>query len=143
DWYSEDGSTKLNGAPTIVGNYTIKLNSTGIANIKAHNGNSNNVNWTDDAITGSANYEITKAAATISLTEEKKQTSTWTGDVIPVNPADFVQTIITDNGQTLNVPVGTLVVGDYKVTRSPVVQVTYKVSLTHTGIEKMKRALQA
>ncbi|WP_157053611.1 MBG domain-containing protein, partial [Lactobacillus taiwanensis] len=141
DWYSEDGSTKLNGAPTNVGNYTIKLNSTGIANIKAHYGNSNNVNWTDDAITGSATYEITKAAATISLTEENKQTSTWTGDVIPVNPADFVPTIITDNGQTLTVPVGTLGVGDYTVTPSPVVPDTYKVSLTPEGIEKIKRAI--
>ena len=141
DWYSEDGSTKLNGAPTNVGNYTIKLNSTGIANIKAHYGNSNNVNWTDDAITGSATYEITKAAATVSLTEENKQTSTWTGDVIPVNPADFVPTITTDNGQTLTVPVGTLGVGDYTVTHSPVVPGTYKVSLTPEGIEKIKRAI--
>ena len=141
DWYSEDGSTKLNGAPTNVGNYTIKLNSTGIANIKAHYGNSNNVNWTDDAITGSATYEITKAAATISLTEENKQTSTWTGDVIPVNPADFVPTITTDNGQTLTVPVGTLGVGDYTVTRSPVVPGTYRVSLTPEGIEKIKRVI--
>ncbi len=141
DWYSKDGSTKLNGAPTNVGNYTIKLNSTGIANIKAHYGNSNNVNWTDDAITGSATYEITKAAATISLTEENKQTSTWTGGVISVNPADFVPTITTDNGQTLTVPVGTLGVGDYTVTPSPVVPGPYRVSLTPEGIEKIKRAI--
>ena len=142
DWYSADGSTKLTGAPTNVGNYTIKLNSTGIANIKAHYGNSDNINWTDDAITGSATYEITKAAATISLTPDKnKQTSSWTGSEISINPADFVPTITTDNGVTLTVPAGTLAVDDYTITPSPVAPGTYPVSLTDSGIEKIKKAI--
>lgn len=142
DWYSADGSTKLNGAPTNVGDYTIKLNSTGIANIKAHYGNSDNINWTDDAITGSATYEITKAAATISLTPDKnKQTSSWTGSKISINPADFVPTITTDNGVTLTVPTDSLAVGDYTVTPSPVAPGTYQVSLTDSGIEKIKGAI--
>ncbi|MTE03316.1 MBG domain-containing protein [Lactobacillus johnsonii] len=142
DWYSTDGSTKLTGAPTNVGDYTIKLNSTGIANIKAHYGNSDNINWTDDAITGSATYEITKAAATISLTPDKnKQTSSWTGSEISINSADFVPTITTDNGVTLTVPAGTLAVGDYTVTPSPVAPGTYQVSLTDSGIEKIKKAI--
>ena len=142
DWYSADGSTRLSSAPTNVGNYMIKLNSTGIANIKAHYGNSDNINWTDDAITGSATYEITKAAATISLTpDENKQTSSWTGNEISINPADFVPTITTDNGVTLTVPAGTLTVGDYTVTPSPVAPGTYQVSLTDSGIEKIKKAI--
>ena len=142
DWYSADGSTRLSSAPTNVGNYMIKLNSTGIANIKAHYGNSDNINWTDDAITGSATYEITKAAATISLTpDENKQTSSWTGNEISINPADFVPTITTDNGVTLTVPAGTLAVGDYTVTPSPVAPGTYQVSLTDSGIEKIKKAI--
>ena len=142
DWYSADGSTRLSSAPTNVGNYMIKLNSTGIANIKAHYGNSDNINWTEDAITGSATYEITKAAATISLTpDENKQTSSWTGNEISINPADFVSTITTDNGVTLTVPVGTLAVGDYTVTPSPVAPGTYQVSLTDSGIEKIKKAI--
>ena len=142
DWYSADGSTRLSSAPTNVGNYMIKLNSTGIANIKAHYGNSDNINWTEDAITGSATYEITKAAATISLTpDENKQTSSWTGNEISINPADFVPTITTDNGVTLTVPAGTLAVGDYTVTHSPVAPGTYQVSLTDSGIEKIKKAI--
>ena len=142
DWYSADGSTRLSSAPTNVGNYMIKLNSTGIANIKAHYGNSDNINWTDDAITGSATYEITKAAATISLTpDENKQTSSWTGNEISINPADFVPTITTDNGVTLTVPAGTLAVGDYTVTPSPVAPGTYQVSLTDSGIEKIEKAI--
>ncbi len=142
DWYSADGSTRLSSAPTNVGNYMIKLNSTGIANIKAHYGNSDNINWTDDAITGSATYEITKAAATISLTpDENKQTSSWTGNEISINPADFVPTITTDNGVTLTVPAGTLAVGDYTVTPSPVAPGTYQVSLTDSSIEKIKKAI--
>lgn len=142
DWYSADGSTRLSSAPTNVGNYMIKLNSTGIANIKAHYGNSDNINWTEDAITGSATYEITKAAATISLTpDENKQTSSWTGIEIPVNPADFVPTITTDNDMTLTVPAGILAVGDYTVTPSPVAPGTYQVFLTNSGIEKIKKAI--
>ena len=142
DWYSADGSTRLSSAPTNVGNYMIKLNSTGIANIKAHYGNSDNINWTDDAITGSATYGITKAAATISLTpDENKQTSSWTGNEISINPADFVPTITTDNGVTLTVPAGTLTVGDYTVTPSPVAPGTYQVSLTDSGIEKIEKAI--
>lgn len=142
DWYSADGSTKLTGAPTNVGNYTIKLNSAGIANIKAHYGNSDNINWIDDAITGSATYEVTKAVATISLTPDKnKQISSWTGSEISINPADFVPTITTDNGVTLTVPAGTLAVGDYTVTPSPVAPGTYQVSLTDSGIEKIKKAI--
>ena len=142
DWYSADGSTKLTGAPTNVGNYTIKLNSAGIANIKAHYGNSDNINWIDDAITGSATYEVTKAVATISLTPDKnKQISSWTGSEISINPADFVPTITTDNGVTLTVPAGTLAVGDYTVTPSPVAPGTCQVSLTDSGIEKIKKAI--
>lgn len=142
DWYSADGSTRLSSAPTNVGNYMIKLNSTGIANIKAHYGNSYNINWTDDAITGSATYEITKAAATISLTPDKnKQTSSWTGREISINPADFVPTITTDNGQTLTIPVNTLGVDDYKVSPSPVAPGTYQVSFTPAGIEKIEKAI--
>ena len=142
DWYSADGSTRLSSAPTNVGNYMIKLNSTGIANIKAHYGNSYNINWTDDAITGSATYEITKAAATISLTPDKnKQTSSWTGSEISINPADFVPTITTDNGQTLTIPVNTLGVDDYKVSPSPVAPGTYQVSFTPAGIEKIEKAI--
>ncbi|MDY5351077.1 MAG: MBG domain-containing protein, partial [Lactobacillus johnsonii] len=118
DWYSADGSTKLSDAPTNVGDYTIKLNSTGIANIKAHYGNSDNINWADNAITGSATYDITQAKATILLTDKNKQTSSWTGNEISINPADFVPTITTDNGVTLTVPAGTLAVGDYTVTPS-------------------------
>ena len=141
DWYSADGSTKLSDAPTNVGDYTIKLNSTGIANIKAHYGNSDNINWADNAITGSATYDITQAKATILLTDKNKQTSSWTGIEIPVNPPDFVPTITTDNGMTLTVPAGILAVGDYTVTPSPVAPGTYQVSLTNSGIEKIKKAI--
>ena len=141
DWYSADGSTKLSDAPTNVGDYTITLNSTGIANIKAHYGNSANINWADNAITGSATYDITQAKATILLTDKNKQTSSWTGIEIPVNPADFVPTITTDNDMTLTVPAGILAVGDYTVTPSPVAPGTYQVFLTNSGIEKIKKAI--
>lgn len=34
DWYSADGSTRLSSAPTNVGNYMIKLNSTELPTLK-------------------------------------------------------------------------------------------------------------
>ena len=42
---------------------------------------------------------------------------------------------------TLTVPAGTLAVGDYTVTPSPVAPGTYQVSLTDSGIEKIKKAI--
>ncbi|MEY8441030.1 MBG domain-containing protein [Lactobacillaceae bacterium 24-114] len=140
-WYNADG-TELTSAPTNVGNYTIKLSDQGIANLKSYYGNSNNITWADDAISGSATYEINAATATVTLSPDtNKQTNSWTGSEIPVDPTDFVPTITTDNGETLTVPAGTLTAGDYTVSSSPVDPGTYQVTLTESGLEKIKNAI--
>ncbi len=137
DWYNEDGSTKLSSAPTNVGKYTIKLNRAGMENIKMHYGNSENINWVDDAITGSATYEITKAIPGASFTGQGEKTY----DGTPIAGYAPSLTITAPGSHDVALVAGT----DYVWTKdgqafttAPTDAGDYTVSLTSDGIAKIK-----
>jgi hypothetical protein len=140
DWYQEnaDGSeTKLDAAPTAAGSYILKLNESGLTKLKNANKNYN------VSVSGKYSYTINKANAVISLDPAKnKQESTWTGETIAVNPANFAPSIKdSSNDKTIALPNVQLTTDDYTVTGNPVEPGDYKVSLTEAGWKKVANAV--
>ena len=131
--------------PTEVGNYTIKLNATGLAKIKKDTAN---YVWTNIA---SGNYEITKAAATIKLDGNSSMTYNGQAASFPVNADGSLNgyTVTLSNGQTYTLKPGdlrfsTMVTGAdgksyLEVTNAPVNAGTYDVTLSDNGLANINK----
>ena len=131
--------------PTEVGNYTIKLNATGLAKIKKDTAN---YVWTNIA---SGNYEITKAAATIKLDGNSSMTYNGQAASFPVNADGSLNgyTVTLSNGQTYTLKPGDLrfskmVTGAdgksyLEVTNAPVNAGTYDVTLSGNGLANINK----
>ena len=131
--------------PTEVGNYTIKLNATGLAKIKKDTAN---YVWTNIA---SGNYEITKAAARIKLDGNSSMTYNGQAASFPVNADGSLNgyTVTLSNGQTYTLKPGdlrfsTMVTGAdgksyLEVTNAPVNAGTYDVTLSDNGLANINK----
>ncbi len=119
DWYQ--GATKLTGAPTNAGTYTIKLSAAGLQALQAAN-----KNYSFSVVTGDYGYTIKQANATIKLDPTtNQQTATWDGNNISLDLTKFKPSITTDNSHqaTIDVPSTlTLTVGDYQITQDGTVK---------------------
>ena len=153
-WYLTDASGNKTGnalttAPVDAGKYVVELTAAGKDKIKALN--SNNINWTDNAITGTASYVINKATATVNFAEGSGQTVIYTGQPGKFAASKFAPVISTNNGQTITIPEGVqLGDGDFEFisegqttgsTIEPTARGTYTVKLTTAGFAKLKSAL--
>ena len=143
DWYQ--GTTKLTGAPSDAGDYTIKLNAHGLQALQTAN-----KNYSFSAITGDYDYTINQANATIKLDEAtNQQTATWDGNNISLDLTKFQPSITTDNSHqaTIDLPSTlTLTAGDYQITQDGTVKTpkepgTYTVKLTEQGWQKVRDAI--
>lgn len=143
DWYQ--GNTKLSGAPTDTGNYTIKLNSNGLTALQ-----NANKNYSFSAVSGSYEYKINQANATIKLdSNDNAQTAIWNGNDISLDLSKFKPTITTDNNNQLTISLPSslnLTVGDYSIIQNnssvtPKEPGTYEVQLTEQGWQKVRDAI--
>lgn len=143
DWYK--GNDKLTAAPTDAGDYTVKLNSTGLTALQ-----NANKNYDVSAINGEYSYTINHANATIKLDPSNNaQTATWNGNDISLDPSKFKPIITTDNSNqsTISLPSAlNLTAGDYTVLQNnsavtPKEVGTYQVELTEQGWQKVRDAI--
>lgn len=147
DWYK--GATKLTDAPKDVGNYTIKLNSTGLARIQqvidSTLGAGNvTLSTTDDS--GSAEFDITQAVAENVQLYGNEQ-STYNGSAVTFDPtnADVKKNFGFNNSEGLTIP-------DFASTdfdwvdenghsiSTPINQGTYYLQLNDSGKNKLADA---
>lgn len=143
--WKKDNHTYMS-APVDAGTYTIELTTAGKNKIKAVN--ANNLNWTNDSITGTGTYTITKATATVKFAAGSGQTVDYDGETGQFDANKFMPVITTDNGQTLSIPSGvdlSIAAGDFtingvKVTVEPTEIDNYTIGLSDSGFDKLQSA---
>lgn len=144
-WNTSDGS-----APTTVGDYTITLTDTGKTHLQAAIDaavGSGNVTLASSDATGSADFKINQATATVTFSNGT-QSVNYNGTADQFDTSKFTPTISTDNGVTLNVPATanlSIADGDFSFTKDgtttttePTELGTYTVKLTDRDLAKLE-----
>ena len=153
----KSGDYTISGNATDAGEYTVTLTDAGKTNVENYikslagtgQGDESNVKFADNAISGSASFEITPSANTVSVSGT--QTETYNGSPINVvyNADDtnsvkvsITQTSGNTTGAVASLADVTLDSGDFAIVNGPAENVgSYQVKLTAAGLAKIQNAV--
>ncbi len=153
----KSGDYTISGNATDAGEYTVTLTDAGKTNVENYikslagtgQGDESNVKFADNAISGSASFEITPSANTVSVSGT--QTETYNGSPINVvYDADDTNSVKVSITQTSGNTTGavasladvTLDSGDFAIVNGPAENVgSYQVKLTAAGLAKIQNAV--
>ena len=153
----KSGDYTISGNATDAGEYTVTLTDAGKTNVENYikslagtgQGDESNVKFADNAISGSASFEITPSANTVSVSGT--QTETYNGSPINVvyNADDtnsvkvsITQTSGNTTGAVASLADVTLDSGDFAIVNGPAENVgSYQVKLTAAGLPKIQNAV--
>ena len=153
----KSGDYTISGNATDAGECTVTLTDAGKTNVENYikslagtgQGDESNVKFADNAISGSASFEITPSANTVSVSGT--QTETYNGSPINVvyNADDtnsvkvsITQTSGNTTGAVASLADVTLDSGDFAIVNGPAENVgSYQVKLTAAGLAKIQNAV--
>ena len=150
------GDYYISGNATDAGTYTVSLTSAGVTAVKDYikslagtgQDGQSNVQFADDAITGSATFTINASANVVKV--GGSQTETYTGQKVDLNyqanGTNSVTITIANaagntTGKTADASTVTLDSGDFTVEGDPINVGTYHVVLTDAGVAKVQNAV--